>query len=314
MIDPLEISLFIPVYERFDFFEAAIDSVLTQSIRPGKIIVVDNCSSHSRFEDIILSKNNKTIKYIRNSENLGMVGNWNRCLEICDTKWMTILHDDDCLHQNWVKRMIEISEYLNDDADVIACLCSVGREPNYQRVRFGLVTQFSETDFLYTTLTQFPGVLVSKSLLSNVGGFDERYYPCADLKLWIELSKAGKVYQLREQLAFYRISKNQTSYSEFLLILNKACEIRSEILNSNNGMINRFLFKRALILQLNNYLTMYNLKFEGVFRKMTLKDCSYQVLSEFEKERERIGGEILYNLFYFVFRVLASIKRLINEY
>src|SRR5690606_28833147 len=96
------LTIAIPVFERKEFFEAAVNSVLNQSCR-CKLVVVDNASSHSFFRDYCELHN---IPYYRNSMNIGMFGNWNRCFEVSDTDFVMVLGDDDLLDADFVQEFV----------------------------------------------------------------------------------------------------------------------------------------------------------------------------------------------------------------
>lgn len=100
------ITIAFPVFERFDYFEKALNSALNQTVET-KIIVVDNNSSHGKFKECC---NERFIPYFRNEVNLGMFGNWNRCFELADTEFVMILGDDDFLEPNFIEKFHEAYE------------------------------------------------------------------------------------------------------------------------------------------------------------------------------------------------------------
>lgn len=91
-----KLTITIPVYERYEYFEEALLSAVNQTI-PVSIIVVDNASSHNKFENYVNNLNLENVSYFRNDTNLGLFGNWNRCIELCQTEFVMILCSDDLL-------------------------------------------------------------------------------------------------------------------------------------------------------------------------------------------------------------------------
>lgn len=108
MTDQL-LTITMPVFERTDYFKEALESALNQTI-PCNVIVVDNASSHKKFEDIVYSYqaevNSGQLTYVRNNENLGLFGNWNRCAELCNTEFFVILCDDDILNEKYAESFV----------------------------------------------------------------------------------------------------------------------------------------------------------------------------------------------------------------
>jgi glycosyltransferase involved in cell wall biosynthesis len=97
------VTIAIPVYERFDFFINAYQSIVNQTVKP-KVLVVDNNSSHDKF--LTFCRENE-VPYFRNSSNLGMFGNWNRCFELAESEYVMILGDDDFLEPTFIEKFLE---------------------------------------------------------------------------------------------------------------------------------------------------------------------------------------------------------------
>lgn len=109
-----DVTIIIPVFERTDFFEEALESALNQT-KEAEILVMDNGSSHNKFREICELKS-KRIKYIKNEKNIGMFPNWNKGIENCSSKYFLILGDDDILDLDYVEKFYEIlSKYPNID-------------------------------------------------------------------------------------------------------------------------------------------------------------------------------------------------------
>ncbi len=107
-----KITICIPVYERYDYFETAIQSALNQTVK-CEILVSDNASSHYKFRDYCELNN---IQYSRNENNLGVFANWNKCIELARTEFAIILSDDDILKPTYVEEFIQaLSEFPDID-------------------------------------------------------------------------------------------------------------------------------------------------------------------------------------------------------
>jgi len=91
-----KVSVCIPTYNCGNFLSHAIDSVLNQTFTDYELIICDNASIDDT-EEIVKSYSDRRIRYFRNPTNLGMVGNWNRCIEKSTGKHVYILHADDLM-------------------------------------------------------------------------------------------------------------------------------------------------------------------------------------------------------------------------
>lgn len=91
----------IPTYNKPLQLERAIESVIQQDMfNECQLLVVDNDSREGETPTTQLMRkyaSNSDILYYRNDINLGMYGNWNRCFELSDCKYLLLLHTDDFL-------------------------------------------------------------------------------------------------------------------------------------------------------------------------------------------------------------------------
>lgn len=239
-------TICITVYERSDFFEAALESAVGQSLQ-SRILVLDNHSSHSLFKEAVKKVNHPNIQYIRNNRNLGMLENMNECLRKAQTPWISILHDDDILHPQFNEMIANTLNTLPSDTGAIATKTDVGATPpefqsyNTQKLE---IYQLKKNFFLYKNFTPFPGVAVNRKIAINAGGFEAKFMPAPDLNLWHKMHLISKLYILDNKLAFYRMSDQMYSSKHAQKMVDHVYDYRISLLNSTN----RFkIFKRLLI-------------------------------------------------------------------
>lgn len=67
-------------------------------------MVIDDRGPESG-EPIVREFNDSRISFHQNDRNLGIAGNWNRCLDLATTDYVTLLHADDELEPDYVARM-----------------------------------------------------------------------------------------------------------------------------------------------------------------------------------------------------------------
>ncbi len=107
MNEPL-VSILIPVYNRESLVLRAIQSACQQTYQNIEIIVVDNCSSDRTYEVVLdAATRDARIRCFRNSENLGPVPNWRKCLELSRGEFTQYLFSDDWLDRSAVSRLAE---------------------------------------------------------------------------------------------------------------------------------------------------------------------------------------------------------------
>lgn len=95
-----DISLFIPVKNGANFIGDCIDSILSQDFHAWKLYILDNRSTDGTYEACRKYLEDKRVTYILNESDLGMYGNFNKCLNLCQTKYYALLSHDDKYNNN----------------------------------------------------------------------------------------------------------------------------------------------------------------------------------------------------------------------
>ncbi len=110
-----QITFAIPFYKGIDHLKLAIHSVFTQSFTDWKLVLVDN-GANEEAKFLVASLGDSRCSYVANEQNLGMAGNFNRCLDLAETDLVTLLHHDDELMPNYASTMIEAAAKYKDGA------------------------------------------------------------------------------------------------------------------------------------------------------------------------------------------------------
>jgi glycosyltransferase involved in cell wall biosynthesis len=95
----------IPVRNGEQFILQTLESIARQTLKPDRVIVIDNCST-DRTEEITRNFKGFPCEYVRNPKDLGLFPNFNRCLEYADqTEFLHILHADDMIEPAFYQTM-----------------------------------------------------------------------------------------------------------------------------------------------------------------------------------------------------------------
>jgi len=222
-----QITIAVTVYSRRHYLKQAISSALNQT-KPVRVLVVEDCGPDPEMESFVKGEFGSAIQYFRSQKRRGIFGNWNVCLDLCETEWISILHDDDYLASNFVESMIElarlapgcglyfgwthlVNELGNPLPTVLHHVYKAmvdgkgnplsGAEPwrntgRWKPIDLGAV--------LYATAFQFPGQLFPVQLAKKLGGFRETSYFCGDWEMWANLIADSGGAQTAEYVAFNR--------------------------------------------------------------------------------------------------------------
>src|SRR6266850_1171960 len=87
----------IPVYNGEKFIRQTLQSVADQTLKPDRLIVLDNCSTDNTAK-IVQGFQGFKCEYIKNPRNLGLFGNCNRALEFApEANYLLLLCADDII-------------------------------------------------------------------------------------------------------------------------------------------------------------------------------------------------------------------------
>lgn len=242
------ITIAIPTYKREILLKQAIDSAIYQisPIVEYEIIIVDNESIDTVFEKkieteterLVKTYNNPRILYYRNSKNIGMFGNFNRCIELARGEWVAFLHDDDVLDKSYVNRA---SKLVNRKKQIGAILSNFKKfkgdtkpvdEEHYENSLQISIRKFKQNKLMRLRQRDSQimgniygaptcGSIFRKDYLMNTGGFNENHYPSEDWFFLFKFSGMYKVYKTNSSFGYYRVSNNEslnpTTLKKFIL-------------------------------------------------------------------------------------------------
>lgn len=224
------ITIAIPTYKRNDIIIKAILSSLNQKNTEisYEIIIVDNDKENLDLKKELLKLNRKEIYYYKNLENIGMFGNWNRCIELARGKYITILNDDDWLEENF---LLETKKYYKKDK-LISCLTKI-QDERKEKIEnkskkflkellkgFYFIKKTRNIDiidYFYRNMSYGSlGLIFEVKKLKELGGYNEKYYPSSDYVLHAKYVKKYGGIRINKYLVNYRIGKNESLKKEVL--------------------------------------------------------------------------------------------------
>lgn len=208
--EKMKITIAIPTYKRAELLREAIDSALNQIYDDNyEVLVVDNNPERDdETEKLVCSYSNCNVSYYKNAENLGMAGNWNRCVTLARGEFVILLHDDDMLYPYFLS---VCSFYLNVfDIGILKPRNSLEYAPVREfETRNWPIKQVLYTDFYFAHVVGVPsGIIYKKEYFITVGGFNSDYYPSLDYCFHAFFAKVYPVYTLDVVLSFYRVECN----------------------------------------------------------------------------------------------------------
>ena len=187
-IKSAQVSIITLTYNQLDYTKAFIDSVFQFTSVPFELIIVDNASNDDTVKYLKdLEKSDNRVKVIFNNENLGFPKGVNQALRIAQGNYFLIANNDIIVTENWLERMIQVSE-SNPQIGLVGPISNavsgvqIDKEAKYnsidemhkyassiQEKNKNLTFEFPRVAFLCT--------LIKKEVVEKIGGLDERFSP-----------------------------------------------------------------------------------------------------------------------------------------
>lgn len=215
----MRISVLIPTYNRPYYLRQALESVVSQSLKPYECIVADdnpNPDESKKNYEVVkgFSDRYPFVKYHKNEKNLGPVGNYKNLFNLASGNYIHFLGDDDILNPKTLELLVKPLEQDEEikvsagktlfvDEDLKICTNPVFFNHYEIQGKFFKNTKVNGKEFIYesfdritNSLGSFSGFMFRKKDI-NFELFKHQEFEFvanADWFLWMSLAKDGYLY------------------------------------------------------------------------------------------------------------------------
>lgn len=243
--EPL-ISICIPTYNGSQYIEKCIESCLAQSYRNIEIIVCDDCSSDSLINALNpYLKKDCRITFYQNEKNLGLVGNWNKCMNYASGEYIKWLFQDDWMDVNAIEEFVEIAnkgyDFIVSKRNFILNELATDEDKMYYSKKVKTLENYFNQDEIgcYFPTSKIKDIVVSnialnfiaepsliflkRTLIKEVGLYDHLFHQICDLEYNMRLASKVGVYVLNKPLCHFAIHAQSTTNAN---VNNKYFQLR----------------------------------------------------------------------------------------
>jgi len=285
------VSICIPTYNGEKYLRETLDSVLAQTFKNFELLIIDDNSKDNTMDILreYASRENR-IRIVQNETNLGLVNNWNRCVELARGDWIKFVFQDDIIAPDCITLLLESCK---EGALFAACRRNIIFDKDAESMKkyykeyidnitiekiFHGKTVISPELFRSTCLENLEenfigeptAVLLHKSIFKKLGTFNPHLIQICDIEFWIRVGiHEGFVY-VPNNLATFRvhndgtsfINRNQRSYrmrflDTIILLHELSCNpIYEPLRNTALRRIPQINFKDLLIYTVHEIVTM----------------------------------------------------------
>lgn len=233
-----EITVLIPARNGQKYIGDAIESVLAQSFENWRLVVSDDASTDRTREVVKRYTGDRRVELIESPKNLGMAGNWNRCLEQVRSEYFMVLCQDDLLYRP--HSLQAAYQVLRDQPAIPTVYCDLmfvdgARRPLLTRRfhRAGRIdTNRLAKQSIFQTRNAFGVALLFRTSAVGNARYDPALALAIDIDFSIAVAKGNPIYHLPEPLIGYRYhGENQTG-----VLLSRLVPEITHIANKN-GMV-----------------------------------------------------------------------------
>ncbi len=119
IVETVDITFVTAAYNAASFIEAAIVSILSQTVQSIEVIVVDDASTDTT-SDVVRSvmAHDTRVRLIRNENNVGPAASRNRALSVGRGSWFAVIDADDRIDPDRSRRLLDLA--ASTGADIVA--------------------------------------------------------------------------------------------------------------------------------------------------------------------------------------------------
>lgn len=314
MTNPL-VSLCIPTYNGEKYLVECLESCINQSFKDYEIIICDDCSSDNTIS-IIESYASKysNIKFYQNEKNLGLVGNWNKCLDLSSGAWIKFVFQDDYITYDCLEKFAcKIGEHIqlivckrhfilpeNANVDFAHYYNNVVRTlentSSFKGKEFTpeLISKIAVENICLNFIGEPSLIFFRKSVVKEIGFFNSSLKQICDLEFALRIATKYGLTYIPEKLCAFRIHEGSTTstnvggkyyemhYIEPLLFSYELLfNIRFSAFRSSLNIFQ--LFKLKIYFQFKAYkANLVNLKEKREHHLFSSNNISYRKILEYK--------------------------------
>lgn len=218
------VTVIVVNFNQARFIKDAFTSIRNQTLSPEKVIIVDDGSAQTDFEDLrhLISETGiEAQSFIQDGNNLGISARLNQALKEVSTEWLLVLAADDVLLPNSIENLFDS---VTDSVDVVwgdlDVMDEQGDSLEFSRPRdtwqATVSTKYKTPSKPFKDLLKFnnfiPGgmTLIRTKTVVNAGGWDSSI-TTEDFDLWLRISKTSQFLYIAKSVGKYRVVEGSKS-------------------------------------------------------------------------------------------------------
>ena len=202
-----KIDIILPNYNNFEFITKTVKSVLNQTYKNWKLIIVDDHSDEKTRSVLKKISKNKNIKVYFMKKNRGAGFCRNYAIKKSNSPYLAFIDSDDIWQKNKLKKQIS---FMKDNNFLFSY--TDYRTFGAKNRKINNPSKIDYTGFLKNTSIATSTMMIKRNIIGNVRFTNTKI--CEDFFFKCKLlKKVGYAFCLRQYLTSYRIRKNSLQSS-----------------------------------------------------------------------------------------------------
>jgi glycosyltransferase involved in cell wall biosynthesis len=206
------VSIILPTYNRADLIVDSIESVFAQSFSDYELIVVDDGSTDNTRKLLSAMAKSGELRY-EHQENLGLSVARNRGIQLARGELITFLDSDDLYSSDKLQKQVDYLLQYPKAMFVHSWFSKFDEhaELGVRKTSWFVGDVYPDILLQWDVLMAVPCVMMRRSVLDEVDGFDESLKWAEDLDLWRRIARKYAFHVISEALVKVRVHSSSTS-------------------------------------------------------------------------------------------------------
>lgn len=225
MLNSESVSILMPCYNAEKHLKDTLKSILNQTYKNFKLIVVNDSSTDSSLQILEhYAQLDDRIELISDNVNRGIIYRRNQLLRLATTQIACWADADDIYLPQRIEKQLK---FLLSHTQFSAVSCDYVRMQDGHEQNITVAADRLSLEFMALNNAVFnPGAMFRMSLVNdNNVVFDDRISGASDYQFWCDLARIMPIGQLNEPLVKYRIHSDQESTANRLRQVTGHCEV-----------------------------------------------------------------------------------------
>ena len=217
-----KISVILPAYNRPDYLDDAVGSILAQSIQDIELIIVNDGSTNPKvlsFLELAPALDERIRVY--HQENQGPASARNTAIQKAQGKYIALNDDDDISSQSRLAELYRFLEEHEEYASVSTGMIFINEHGNkVGATTYRMAEVASSEDMSYDDTINFyhsvlinPTAMIRRKAILHVSCYREWFKLCEDVDLTLRMMRRFRLSFIPDQLYYYRTYRSSSQLS-----------------------------------------------------------------------------------------------------